>query len=317
MSPTVSTVKLNNGYEIPVLGLGTYKALGGEVEQAVKDAIDCNYRHIDTAYLYGNEAEVGNAVRAKIAEKVIKREDMFIVTKLWSNFHEPDKVEYACRLSLNNLNLDYIDLYLIHWPFSFPYISDKDSWPLDENGVALVNDDLDILDTYKAMEKLVEKGLVRSIGLSNFNSEQITHILNGCTIKPVMNQVEFSPALNQKKLIEFCKERDIVVTAFSPLGRPNPQLKTSSFIFDEKVIAIGKKYNKTSAQVVLRYLIQYGSVAVPKSQTKERIQQNIDVFDFELTPDEMQILDGFNTGHRIALLPALKHSKYYPFNIEF
>lgn len=117
------------------------------------------------------------------------------------------------------------------------------------------SDDLDILDTYKAMEKLVEKGLVRSIGLSNFNSEQITHILNGCTIKPVMNQVEFSPALNQKKLIEFCKEREIVVTAFSPLGRPNPQLQTPKFIFDEKVIAIGNKYNKTPAQVVLRFLV--------------------------------------------------------------
>jgi len=314
---SVPTVKLNNGYEIPTLGLGTYKALGGEVENAVKDAIDCNYRHIDTAYVYGNEVEVGNAVRAKIAENVIKREDMFIVTKLWSNFHEPDKVEYACRLSLKNLNLDYIDLYLIHWPFSFPYISDNDTWPVDENGAALVNDDIDILDTYKAMEKLVEKGLVRSIGLSNFNSEQITHILNGCTIKPVMNQVEFSPLLNQRKLIEFCKERGIAVAAYTPLGRPNAQLKTPNFIFDEKVIVIGKKYNKTSAQVVLRYLIQCGSIPIPKSQTKERIQQNIDVFDFELTPAEVNVLDQFSTGHRIALLPLLKQSKYYPFNIEF
>ncbi|KAJ6646473.1 Aldo-keto reductase family 1 member B10 [Pseudolycoriella hygida] len=314
---SVPTVKLNNGYEIPVLGLGTYKALGGEVEKAVKDAIDANYRHIDTAYLYGNEAEVGNAVRAKIAEKIIKREDMFIVTKLWSNFHEPDKVEYACRLSLKNLNLDYIDLYLIHWPFSFPHISDNDSWPVDGNGVAIVNDDIDILDTYKAMERLVDQGLVRSIGLSNFNSEQITHILNGCKIKPVINQVEFSPSLNQRKLIEFCKERGIAVSAFTPLGRPNPQLKTPAFIYDDSVIEIGRKYNKTSAQVVLRYLIQCGSIPIPKSQTKERIQQNIDVFDFELNSDEMSVLDQFNTGHRIALLPALKHSKYYPFNIEF
>lgn len=119
----------------------------------------------------------------------------------------------------------------------------------------VLSDDIDILDTYKAMEKLVEKGLVRSIGLSNFNSEQITHILNGCTIKPVMNQVEFSPLLNQKKLIDFCKEREIAVSAFTPLGRPNPQQKTPNFIYDENVIAIGQKYNKTSAQVVLRYLV--------------------------------------------------------------
>lgn len=190
------------------------------------------------------------------------------------------------------------------------------------------------------MEKLVEKGLVRSIGLSNFNSEQITHILNGCTIKPVMNQIEFSPLLDQRKLIEFCKEREITVAAFTPLGRPNIQLKTPNFIFDENVIAIGKKYNKTSAQVVLRYLVQLqtlqtncltkffirvflsfqiqcGSIPIPKSQTKERIQQNIDVFDFQLTPVEMKVLEKFSTGHRIALLPMLKHSKYYPFNIEF
>lgn len=119
----------------------------------------------------------------------------------------------------------------------------------------LLSDDIDILDTYKAMEKLVEKGLVRSLGLSNFNSEQITRILNGCTIKPVMNQVEFSPSLNQRKLIEFCKEREIAVAAFSPLGRPNQELKTPNFIFDENVISIGKKYNKTSVQVVLRYLV--------------------------------------------------------------
>lgn len=125
------------------------------------------------------------------------------------------------------------------------------------------SDDIDILDTYKAMEKLVEKGLVRSIGLSNFNSEQITHIVNGCTIKPVMNQIEFSPALNQRKLIEFCKEREIVVAAFSPLGRPNPQLKTPNFHFDEKVIAIGKKYNKTSAQIVLRYLVDVFTLIKP------------------------------------------------------
>lgn len=120
---------------------------------------------------------------------------------------------------------------------------------------SVLSDDIDILDTYKAMEKLVEKGLVRSIGLSNFNSEQIAHILNGCTIKPVMNQVEFSPFINQTKLIEFCKEREIAVAAYTPLGRPNPKEKTPNFIYDENVIAIGKKYKKTSAQVVLRYLV--------------------------------------------------------------
>ncbi|KAJ6641750.1 Aldo-keto reductase family 1 member C23-like protein [Pseudolycoriella hygida] len=298
MSSVVPTLKLNNGYKIPAFGLGTYKPIEG-VEESVKHAIDCNYRHIDTAYFYGNEIEIGNAVRAKIEEKGINREDMFIVSKLWSIFHEPDKVEYGCRMSLNKLNLEYIDLYLIHFPVSLAYVSDTELWPSDEKGIISdsvsfsIRDDIDVLDTYKAMEKLVEKGIVRSIGVSNFNIEQITRILEGCTIKPVVNQIEFSPGVNQKKLIEFCKDHDIVVVAYTPLGRPNLQTKTPDFIFDESVIAIGNKYKKTSAQVALRYLTQCGAIPIPRSQSKERIQENISIFDFELTPAEMTVLDQF------------------------
>lgn len=269
-------------------------------ENAVKDAIDAGYRHIDAAYVYKNEAEVGNAIRQKIADNVVTRSEMFITTKvralhnqvekndrliyffsdsqLWNTFHEPERVEKACRLSLNSLKLDYIDLYLMHWPFSFPYVSDTELFPKDINGKDLVRcvyrlpdsgankqmkpffllllySDVDFLDTWRAMEALVEKGLVRGIGVSNFNSEQLGRLLNASSIKPVMNQVEVSPTLNQRKLIKYCKDNGVEVTAYSPLGRPNFETKTPEYFFDDEVIAIGKKYGKSTAQVVLRYLV--------------------------------------------------------------
>ncbi|EDW18143.1 aldo-keto reductase family 1 member B1 [Drosophila mojavensis] len=312
------TVKLNNGYEMPVLGLGTYNSKNNEGEIAIKHAIDIGYRHIDTAYFYQNEAEVGKAIRDKISEGVVKREDIFLVTKLWNIHHDPKYVETACRKQLSNFGLDYIDLYLMHMPVGYKYVDEETLLPKDEAGQLLLSD-IDYLDTYKAMEQLVKGGLVRSIGVSNFNSEQLLRIIENCEIKPVTNQVECSPAINQKKLTAFCKKYDVTVTAYTPLGRPNPEQQKPDFLYSAEVKAIAEKYKKTTPQVVLRYLVELGVIPIPKSSNVGRISENFNIFDFELTAEERCVLDGYNTGERyvpLNLIKSLNH-KYYPFGIEF
>ncbi|EDW70518.1 1,5-anhydro-D-fructose reductase isoform X1 [Drosophila virilis] len=312
------TVKLNNGYEMPILGLGTYNSKNNEGELAVKHAIDIGYRHIDTAYFYQNEAEVGKAIRDKIAEGVVKREDIFLVTKLWNIHHDPKHVEAACRKQLCNFGLDYIDLYLMHMPVGYKYIDEETLMPKDENGVLQLSD-VDYLDTYKAMEQLVKIGLVRSIGVSNFNSEQLLRVINNCEIKPVTNQVECSPAINQKQLAAFCKQHGVTLTAYTPLGKPKPDEQKPEFLYAPKVKAIAEKYNKTPPQIVLRYLVELGVLPIPKSSNAGRITENFNIFDFQLTEDEKSVLDGYNTGERMVPLNLIKgqNHKYYPFAIEF
>lgn len=277
---------------------------------------------IDTAYFYQNEKEVGNACREKIKDGTVKREDLFIVTKLWNSFHNPDLVAEAFQRSLNNLNLDYIDLYLMHMPMGYEFRDwETDLLPKKEDGT-VAYDERDYIDTWKAMERLLDTGKVKALGVSNYNSEQITRLLESATVKPVTNQVECSAQLNQKKLTKFCKDRDIVITAFSPLGRPHnfgtdPNVPKPAF-HDEKVIEIGKKYGKTGSQVVLRYMVQeLGVVPIPKSSNKERIQQNIDIFDFTLSTEDIKYLDSINTNSRTIPFSLCTKHKYYPFNIEF
>ncbi|KAJ1521064.1 hypothetical protein ONE63_002770 [Megalurothrips usitatus] len=317
MGKPCPSVKLNNGQDFPVLGLGTWKSKPGEVEQAVKDAIDVGYRHIDGAFFYENEPEVGKGVKAKIAEGVIKREDIFITSKLWNTFHRPDLVVDACKKSLKNFGVDYLDLYLIHWPMG--YEEEGELFPLNPDGSVRYSE-VDYVETWKELEKCVQLGLVKSIGVSNFNSEQIERILKICKIKPVVNQVECHPYLNQKKLLDFCKARDILITAYSPLGSPDrPWAKPGdpNLLEDPKVKAIAQKYKKSPAQIILRYLIQHGTVPIPKSVNKKRLAENIEIFDFELSPADIAVIDTFDCNGR--LIPQLdgKLHKYYPFNIEF
>ncbi|KAJ8973419.1 hypothetical protein NQ317_016702 [Molorchus minor] len=286
-----TTLKLNNGREIPVIGLGTYKLFKsrpGEVETAIKIAIDAGYRHFDCAWFYGNEAEVGTAIRKKIAEGKVKREELFITSKLWNNFHRKDRVVPMLKETLSSLKLDYLDLYLIHWPFAFK--ESASLWPIDEGESAF--SDIDYLETWQGMEECLNLGLTKSIGVSNFNAEQIDRLLKNCKVKPVCNQVEVNPNLNQKKLIEFCRSKDIVVVGYCPLGRseyaglpgfPDPT------ILDPKVAEIGKKYNKTPAQVVLNYLVSLGISVIPKSVTKSRILENINIFDFTLAAEDLSV----------------------------
>ncbi|XP_073813981.1 aldo-keto reductase family 1 member B1 [Musca autumnalis] len=304
-------IELSNGQKMPVVGLGTWRSYENEAEQAVKDAIDIGYRHIDTAFVYENEHEVGRAIKAKIAEGKIKREDMFVVTKLGGIHHDPEIVEHACRKSLSNLDMDYIDLYLMHFPVGQVYKGDENVHGSGELS------DTDYVDTWKAMEKLVDLGLVKGLGISNFNAEQTERILQNCRIRPVVNQVECHPAFNQNKLIEFSRQKQIVITAYAPLARPKPAQKWPAFLYDDNAQQLAKRYNRTPAQICLRYLIQLGTVVIPKSVHKERIAENFDCFDFELSPEDMQLMDGYNSNSRLIPFTAMSHHKYFPFNTEF
>uniref|UniRef100_A0A1L8EGX1 Putative aldo/keto reductase family n=1 Tax=Haematobia irritans TaxID=7368 RepID=A0A1L8EGX1_HAEIR len=304
-------IQLSNGQQMPVVGLGTWCSYDHDAEKAVKDAIDIGYRHIDTAFVYENEQEVGRAIKTKIAEGKIKREDMFVVTKLGGIHHEPNMVEHACRKSLTNLDLGYIDLYLMHFPVGQVYLGDE-----NVHGSGQLTD-TDYLDTWRAMENLVDLGLVRGIGLSNFNSEQTERVLRNCRIRPVVNQVECHPAFNQKKLIEFCRQRQIVVTAYAPLARPRPAQKWPAFLYDQTAQDMAKRYNRTPAQISLRYLIQLGAIVIPKSVRRERIAENFDCFDFELSPADMELMDRYHTGRRLISFSGMSHHKYFPFKIEF
>ncbi|CRL05748.1 CLUMA_CG018777, isoform A [Clunio marinus] len=204
----VPNVQLNNGLTMPIFGLGTWGSPPGQVEQAVKDAIDAGYRSIDCAHVYRNEHEVGTAVNEKISEGVVKREDLFITSKLWNTFHHPKSVRKAIETSLKNLKLSYLDLYLVHWPMS--YKEDGDNlFPKDNKGM-FIDGKVDYVDTWKAMEELVDAGLTKSIGISNFNKGQIERLVANARILPATNQVECHPYLNQKRLKDFCETKKII-----------------------------------------------------------------------------------------------------------
>uniref|UniRef100_A0A0R3WFR1 Aldo_ket_red domain-containing protein n=1 Tax=Taenia asiatica TaxID=60517 RepID=A0A0R3WFR1_TAEAS len=293
------------------------------VTNAVELAFTAGFRHIDCAMIYGNEKEVGAAIAISMKRLNIKREDIFVTSKLWCDKHAPEDVHKACEQSCKNLGLQYLDLYLIHFPASFKF-KDESSFDInDPNSVVFKYHKLE--DTWKAMEELVPAGLVKSIGVSNFNKRQMERILASCTIPPAVNQVEVNINWLNTKLIEFCHSKNIVVEGYSPLGSlgfMNPVYasrrgKVKSLLEDEVVFEIALKHRKTPAQVLLRHGLQRGIVVLVKSVTPDRIKSDFDVFDFELTDAEMEELNMAGSNERFVVVPALKEHPEYPFDDEY
>ncbi|MBU9710866.1 aldo/keto reductase [Evansella tamaricis] len=262
-----SKVTLNNGVELPWLGLGVYKAADGEeVKEAIKVALEKGYRSIDTAAFYDNEIGVGEAIR----QSSIPREEIFVTTKVWNDKQGYEETLKAFEESREKLGLEVIDLYLVHWPVSGKYI-----------------------DTWKAMEKIYEEGKVRAIGVSNFNIHHLEDLLSNANVKPTVNQVEFHPLLTQNELHNYCKENDIQLQAWSPLTRGH-------ILNDPRLVELAEKHGKTPAQIILRWDLQKEVVTIPKSVTPSRIESNGDIFDFELTEEDIKILESFNENKRFG-----------------
>ncbi|XP_040201571.1 aldo-keto reductase family 1 member C1-like isoform X2 [Rana temporaria] len=253
--------------------------------EATKVAINVGYRHIDCAFIYGNEVEVGLAINAKIADGTVKREDIFYTGKLWNNNHAPERVRPALEKSLKDLGLDYMDLFIIHTPVEFK--PGDDPYPKDENGKFIFHN-TDIRDTWKALEACKDAGLVRSIGVSNFTRKQLELILSapGLKYKPVCNQVECHIFFNRSKLLEFCKSKDIVLVGYSVLGSSRAEGwidQNSPQVLEDPVLnEVAKKVGWSAAQVAMRYLLQRGIVVLAKSFTAERIKQNIQVIQTQI-----------------------------------
>ncbi|XP_070541051.1 aldo-keto reductase family 1 member B1-like isoform X2 [Ptychodera flava] len=288
-----------------------------QVSEAVKSAIDIGYRHIDCASIYENEHEVGTTLAIKLNDGTIRREDIFITSKLWGTYMRPELVRESCLKSLKNLQLDYLDLYLMHIPAALK--PGKEILPTDEAG-EIICDDVDYIDTWKVMEKLVDEGLCKSIGVSNFNEEQLCRLLSVAKHPISVNQVECHPYLAQQKLVNFCKSNDIVITAYSPLGCPGRPLKfedTDPRLLEDPVVCdIGKSYNKTPGQVLIRYHIERGIVVIPKSANENRIGENFQVFDFKLSEDDMSKLNSLDKNYRILDFAFLRKHKHFPFECQ-
>ncbi|MFQ6386465.1 aldo/keto reductase [Priestia aryabhattai] len=265
------TVTLHNGVKMPGFGLGVFKVEEGpELVKAIKVAIKHGYRSIDTAAIYGNEEGVGQGIREGLKEAGISRENVFVTSKVWNADLGYDATIAAYETSLKKLGLDYLDLYLIHWPVEGKY---KEAW--------------------RALETLYKEGKVKAIGVSNFQVHHLKDLMEDAEIKPVINQVEYHPRLTQKELQAFCEKHHIQLEAWSPLMQ-------GALLDNEVLTEIANKHNKSVAQVILRWDVQNGIITIPKSTKEHRIVENASIFDFELTKEEMERIDELNQNHRVG-----------------
>lgn len=287
------------GQQMPILGLGTWKSAPNEVYQAVKEAIKIGYRHIDCAAIYGNEQEVGKAIKEAIEEGIVTREELWITSKLWNNAHGREHVLPALRKTLADLGLDYLDLYLIHWPVANQ---------TDKPGARVAADfrtleEVPLTNTWQGMADAQQAGLARHIGVSNFNTRHLTQLLESGIAHPAMNQVEMHPYLQQSKLVDFCHSNDIHLTAYSPLGSPDRpegmKAEDEPILLEDPVITeIANNKDASPAQVLISWAIHRGIAVIPKSVNPKRLRENFAAAKVKLTTDEIHQIEAINRDRR-------------------
>lgn len=277
-------VKLNNGREMPIVGFGTFLSAKGEIGDAVKTAIEVGYRHIDCAYVYNNEKEIGDALQNLFQRKVVTREELFITSKLSAAMMHPDEVEKAIKETIDNLQVGYLDLYLVHLPIPIETVDGK------IRGRRLQG--FGLQDVWRKMEQCLESGLTRSIGVSNYNVQTLNDLLNYARIPPVVNQVERHPYLPQDELVKFCMDNGVYVTGYGSLGSRGLESRAKrpdlpELIDSDLIKAIASAHGKTPAQVLLRWSVDTNVICIPKSVNSVRIKENFDIFDFKLTEKDL------------------------------
>ena len=295
----METLQFANGDQMPILGLGTWKSTPGEVYKAVREALRIGYRHIDCAPIYGNEAEVGQALADSFKEGVTSRDQLWITSKLWNNSHAPEDVQPSLEKTLSDLQIDFLDLYLIHWPV----VLRKEVLFLESVTDLIALDDLPISETWPIMEAMVDKGLCKHIGVSNFSVAKLKELLENSRLMPEMNQIELHPYLQQPAMLEFCKSKGIHLTAYAPLGsadRPaRLKVENEPILLEEPAInKLAESRGITPAQLILSWATHRQTAVIPKSVNPERLRQNLNAAEVSLTQDDMQEMAGFDRHRR-------------------
>lgn len=305
----METIRLPSGRQVDAVGLGLWKIDNNETARVVREAIACGYRHFDSACDYGNEVEAGQGLVEAMKAGDIRREDLWVTSKLWNTYHRAEHVRPALEKSLRDLQLDYLDLYLIHFPISSKFVPFDERYPPgwftdpEAPNPRVEADPVPIIETWRAMEQLVRDGLVREIGVCNFGTSLLRDLMSQAEIGPAMLQVEMHPYLTQEKLTRFCHEAGIGVTAFSPLGAQsyfqlNMAEAKESLLEQETVKQIAQAHSRSPAQILLRWGVQRGTAVVPKTANLQRLKENIAIFDFELSNQEMSAISGLNRNRR-------------------